>query len=176
MYLKIFIMKKYLVLCFLLVGLSSFGQDVATPLSVTISGNYPVVIDYHQSLAEMIQAGRYDQVHTDITSKNFPADTLTSYPTLTFIYFSWSVSTDEVTKEMSRLRYRPATLVELLALGVNYPDLQKNFKIVALGSSWTTRASHFSPYLWQEAGQRILKLDYADLNWEVGVRFLAVHK
>jgi len=77
------------------------------------------------------------------------------------------------------MNLRPATLPELLAFGAKYPDKQKEFPIMALGSVWIDpdgdRRVHSLG--WVE-GERELHLgwDKPGYVWGDYCRFLAVSK
>ncbi len=73
--------------------------------------------------------------------------------------------------------YRPATLPELLALGKQYPEFQRWFPIIALGSVWRGQGGvRLAPCLSENAGKRGLGLDSFDFVWGAFCCFLAVPK
>ena len=87
------------------------------------------------------------------------------------------MSSKEAEKEMEKAGFRPATLPELLALGRDYPDLQKQFLIAALGSVWRHPAgSSDTPLLEWDGGGRDLGLHWLEGDWRGGCRFAAVRK
>ncbi len=98
---------------------------------------YSVVVDYDMSLANMIKVGKYDYVNGEITSKNFPI-TGSGKVDISFelVHLNKSASSEEVLLHMEKNNLRPATLAELLAFGAKYPEIQREFPVVALGSSW----------------------------------------
>jgi hypothetical protein len=58
--------------------------------------------------------------------------------------FNPDISPQDAISEMDKVAYRPANLMELLALGAAYPELQRQFLIIAPGSIWpATGGSHF---------------------------------
>jgi hypothetical protein len=72
---------------------------------------------------------------------------------------------------------RPVTLPELIAFSIAYPNLQRQFPIVAFGSVWQDRDSGRSvPYLWVGYDCRYLSLYWRAVGWDDGYRFLAVRK
>ncbi len=65
----------------------------------------------------------------------------------------------------------------LLALGAEYPDLQKEFPIVALGSVWRDLGGRrLVAYLAYWRSKRSLGLRWVGLDWGGPCRFLAASK
>ena len=94
---------------------------------------YHLVVDYAQSIQQMIASGRYDWVNSDI-EKNFSVKGNGRIELDTeLIHFNRFIGSDEVLKELDRLGYRAATAEELLAFGAAYSEKQYEFPIVALG-------------------------------------------
>ncbi|MEK7576903.1 MAG: hypothetical protein AAB482_04405 [Patescibacteria group bacterium] len=140
---------------------------------------YPVIIDFSLTLAAMIKAGKYNWVNDSITARNFPMKgEETAEVTIKLIHFSRVMENgDAVIHKLDRKGMRPATIEELLALGQVYPDLQRKFPIVALGSVWRSpRGYRYVPYLWGNAGGRDLYLLWFDRRWNGHSRFAAVRK
>lgn len=78
---------------------------------------------------------------------------------------------------MDKAGYRPANIAELLALGAQYPDIQRQFPIVALGSVWRLRSSGpCVPCLWGDDWERGLHLRQLMDKWHPGYRFAVVRK
>ena len=163
---------------------------------------YRIKVDWSRSLIQMIDAGWYDFADEFITEKNFPLsppDNISerskhprrgAYRTpgeftddgavdVELVRLNRSVDTKEVLAEIDRRSLRPATLPELLAFGEKYPDVQRQFPVVALGSSLVGPCGYRQvPFLCGDSGCRHL-----DLTWGASVaeyndyfRFLAVRK
>lgn len=138
-----------------------------------------VVVDYSQPIAEMVRAGKYDYVNSDITDKRFPkkqnSGAVETSPDL--VHLNKVVSTDEALRELNARGLRPATLEELLAFGAAYPEEQRKFSIVGLGSSWLDPLGHRRvPVLWGNSSGRDLSLYWREDDWNSGYRFLAIRK
>lgn len=143
----------------------------------TSSDFFSVVVDYTQSLAAMIKAGKYDWVNPDITEQHFPVKPGSKDVSIELVHFDRVMTSDEVLTELDRKGLRPATLPEVLAFGAKYPEKQREFPIVALGSVWRGwNGFRFVPYLWSDAGERGLSLDWLDRRWSGRYRFAAVRK
>jgi len=138
---------------------------------------YVVTVNHDLSLAAMIRAGQYDWVNSDITSDHFPIkDEEGTKDALELVHFERYIESDDVLRELDRRGLRSATIEELLAFGAKYPELQRQFPIVALGSVWRRLDGRFVPCLWSGAGKRYLGLSWFESGWSDRCRFLAVRK
>ena len=122
-------MKKILFCLFCCFCLFSYGQELI------------INVDYNTSLDDMIIKGGYVEVDRGINEKKFPKDPifldsscLVCDVFVKIFYFPNSFSTINIIEAMEESGYRPAFLLELLFFGEAYPNLQKTFPIVALGS------------------------------------------
>ena len=142
------------------------------------SAEFPVSLDYSQSLADMVAAGHYDQVNSDITADHFPiSGTGTVERTLFLIQFNRFMSSEAALKELKAQGLRPATIEELLAFGKIYPNKQLEFSIICLGSVWTgPRDGRFVPCLGRDGSWRALDVRYSGDSLAAGYRFLAVRE
>ena len=139
---------------------------------------YPVTVDYRKTIEEMIEAGRYDWKNPDINAKNFPVsgeDTLEA--NLELVHLNMVAGTKEVETYLEANGLRAATLEELLAFGATYPNIQREFPIVAIGSSWVyPDGDRLVPGLSGDGSERDLFLNWNDGDWLDVCRFLAVRK
>jgi hypothetical protein len=96
----------------------------------------------------------------------------------TLFSFKGTIQTEEVLEIMDRYGYRPANLRELLALGASFPELQKKFRIIALGSVWREpiENNHLVPYLDKTPNHRILDLVLLCASWTPHCHFLGIRK
>jgi hypothetical protein len=139
---------------------------------------FRVVVDYGQVLVEMIQAGKYDWINNDITSDHFPiTGTGQKEEEITLFHFNRSISSDDAIVEMAKKGFRPADPPEILALGAEHPELQKQFPIVALGSPWRDPGGlRHVVYLDRDDARRPLDLVWFERDWIGDWRFAAVRK
>jgi hypothetical protein len=93
-----------------------------------------------------------------------------------YVHMDRDASTDEVLAEMDRRSLRPALYEELLGFAEKYPDEQRKYPIVALGSESGVRGDRHVAYLWYDDRGRCLLLYWIDYDWRVTFRFLAVRK
>jgi len=171
----------------LLVGLVVFALlGLACPRNASHSPKmevykvYGVMVDYNLSLAEMIKAGQYELINDDITGENFPIrGTGQQEVELMLVHLNRIVTTREVLEYLNSQGLEPAKIEHLLAFGAVYPDAQREFPIVALGSSFVADGgSRYYPYLRSDGHERRLNLswDDADDHWGGSCRFLALRK
>ncbi len=144
----------------------------------TAGSAHPVTIDYSQSLNQMIKAGHYNFANFSINERNFPYERSSGLAgfKIELIHFNRNIGSDEAIKELDKMGLRPATLAELLALGAQHPDLQRQFPIVVLNSVWQRPFGlRYVPYLWDDSDKRNLNLNWFDDDWNASYRFAAVH-
>jgi hypothetical protein len=155
------------------------GKPASVPVEL-----YSITVDYSQSLAEMIAAGHYDWTNSDITAEHFPIKGTGAVEVKTqLVHLNRHAMTREVMAELDRRGLRPATIEELLAFGAKYPDMQRQFEIIALGSCWVIPDDCLNvPCLCKNDGGRGLGLRWGypspgdGCGWDGDYRFLAVSK
>lgn len=141
---------------------------------------YKVIVDYDRSVEEAIKAGKYDRINYEITSKNFPSNRKGTVETEIILFHpNRYILYKEVICELGKSEFRPAELPELLAFGATYPDVQRKFPVVALGSIWQRPHSCGNvPCLYSHYHSitRTLSLRWFNDGWIPRYRFAAVHK
>lgn len=139
---------------------------------------YAVTVDYGKSVEEMVKLGLYDWSNHDITSEHFPAKwTGQTDLAIELVHFNRYIGTNDALKELNRMGYRPAELHELLAFGEKYPDVQREFPVVALGSVWQRPYGYrYVPCLYWFGSKRRLYLRWSGRDWGDICRFAAVRK
>lgn len=155
-----------------------FDKVVAIPENSIAADLYTVVVDYSQPLAEMIKSGNYNWINNYITAKHFPViGNGKAEVALQIAHFNRPISSDNAIAELDKCGLCPATLLELLAFGAKYPELQRQFPIIALGSVWAhLRGDRYVAYLREDDGKRYLYLRWYGSDWRAHCRFLAVPK
>lgn len=159
-------------------GLNPPKGETADPST----GIFRLAVDYSQSLEQMIAAGRYDWVNSDITPKRFPIEKGTKIVECEARYFHFdrNISSDDAKKEIeSADRENPwmaAMIAHLLAHGAAFPEEQRKFPIVALRSVAGVRGDRGVPGLFRDDSKRDLYLAWWYGGWGPVCRFLAVRK
>ncbi len=167
---------------------SSHTKGIVDFLSLLASVNIQelnLAVDYNDSLKTMVRKGNYSEVHKGLKKENFPYRMPKEWRIHKKIhklkiellnFGDMKVKTQEIFKVMSYLGYRPATLPELLAIGVQYPDLQLQFPIAAFGSLYERQ--WYAPscaYLREWLGRRTLDIWHIfNKRWSAKYRFAMV--
>ena len=138
---------------------------------------FEVCIDYALSFNEMVRAGKYDEVSSNITAEHFPVKGKGNMNVkIELVQFSLDISSEQVLTQLYQTGRRPAVIEELLALGAFYPEVQRQFLIVALGSVWRSPDGFRSvAYLGGDTHKRSLYLTLWSSGWSPRYRFAAVH-
>ena len=160
--------------------IGKFADLIVSNTKAAVNG-FSILVDYTHSLAQMIAAGKYDSVNSDITEKNFPvAKVPTGLPTkvdlkLELVHLNRTISSNDAVQELKKQGLRPATLPELLAFGATYPEEQRKYPIVTHSSVWRRWSCYRDvPCLFSGDGGRNLGLYSFEIDWSAGHRFLAV--
>ena len=139
------------------------------------SSEIVLTIDYGMSLTDMIDAGGYDWTNSDVTAKRFPVSGSGKVEiSAELVHFDRNITSDDAVKGMVKRGLRPATFAELLAFGAKYPEDQRKFPVVALGSSAEVHGNLSVPCLYGSDAERSLHLGWCDGGWRGHFRFLAV--
>lgn len=138
-------------------------------------------VDYRLTFKQMFAACNFSSSEPIVRERNFPipVDLNRRFETLTvkLFHFNRSVHAEDAVFTMEKNGYRPAKIAELFAFSKTYPDLQKKFPIIALGSITEDRnGNHCSPFI---SGSR--KTNQIGVFWNGSgcypfCRFLAVKK
>jgi hypothetical protein len=160
-------LKKYLS------GLNPSADE--TPLADNSA--FRLIVNYSRTLEQMIAAGLYDWTNSDITAKSFP---VTGEGTVEFeaklFHLARDISSENAIEAMKNAGYEPAAIEHLLAFGEKYPEEQRKYPVVALGSLAAVNDFRDVPYLYRHVSGRNLDLAWFDDDWRGYCRFLAVRK
>ncbi len=91
-------------------------------------------------------------------------------------HFGRKIESEDAIVEMDKLGYRPATHLEAYAFARANPELQRQFWIVALGSSTLLGGGRRVAVLRSGSDERILDLGWFGREWDSDDRFLFVRK
>lgn len=95
-----------------------------------------VDVDFTKSKRELINAGKYGYVDSRLMHGEFPVKgSGTGRIQILIVNFGRPMTSAEILNELEEMKLRPINFRELLAIGKQYPNLQRNFPIVALGSA-----------------------------------------
>ncbi|MFC1721442.1 hypothetical protein ACFL0Z_00845 [Patescibacteria group bacterium] len=131
-------------------------------------------------LAKLIECCNLDHVNSDINEEHFPINKSDfGRFSMYWVHFDEQMYTPDVLGFLEKEGLIPGRLVQLLGLGAFAPNLQREFPIIALGSSWVNpRGSSNVPALgsFGDARARYLRLSWDDYRWYAHCRFLALSK
>src|SRR3989344_4068460 len=172
----------------------NFQTFLGNPNKFFEENGYPVSVDYEKSLGDMIAAGKYYWKNDDITVNNFPIERPnlmaegpyrtpgvngTADVKLRLIHFGRVITMAQAAEEIAQHGLEPAKIEHLLAFGAKYPDKQREFPIIALGSVWVHSCGRRGvPCLGGDCSKRDLFLSWYDPSdgWVGRCRFLVVSK
>jgi hypothetical protein len=138
---------------------------------------YPVSVQCGElTLGDMIKVGKYDYINPDITLERFPIGKETYNVDLILVHFGRDMTTEQVEAELEKQGLRAGKIEELLALGDKYPDIQREFPVISLGSSALFHGYRNVPCISGRGSGRSLYLYWRVNAWYDDCRFLAVRK
>jgi hypothetical protein len=159
-------------------GLLEKVADVMTEAARKPGEVFPVEVNYDLSVEDAILAGDYQAVNASINGKNFPSTRRGQAKMEIFlIRFELRMTSENVLGELDKQGLRPAELPEFLAFGAQYPEVQRRFSVVGLGSVWRDRKGYRNvPCLFTASEGRYLDLHWWDDGWYSYSRFAAIRK
>jgi hypothetical protein len=138
---------------------------------------YPLTVNYQKTIEQLVEAGKYDYANSDVTSKNFPESAkYESKLEAVLFHPNEDLESEEILKRMEKGGLRPATVRELLTFGAKYPDVQREFPVIALGSVVLLNGNRRVACLDGHDSGRYLDLSWFDGRWRRRCRFLAFRK
>jgi hypothetical protein len=139
---------------------------------------FALTANYDRSVEDAVKAGKYDWSNDNITTNNFPSKrTGTADTEIILVKFERDMESGDVVKQLDKQGLRTAELPELLAFGEKYPDVQRDFPVVALGSVLLIPVGDRPvPCLDWHSGRRNLCLFWWGVWWGSFYRFAAVRK
>jgi hypothetical protein len=159
-------------------GLLGVIADLLVKAELKTRNRFLVTIDYSRPLDQMIAAGKYSYVNENITVANFPiTDTGKVETEIILVDFGRDIESDDAEKELATMGLEPAGIEHATAFGEKYPDVQREYPIVFLGSVWSgSDGDPHVPFLGCWSDLRELCLDCRSDEWARDYRFAAVRK
>lgn len=153
----------------------------ALKLGTLVGDVFRLTVDYSQSLEAMIVAGQYDWRNSDITAKRFPmmGNGVVEFEARYF-HFNRDISSENAIKEIESADtanpWSAAKIEHVLSHGKTFPEEQRKFPIIGLGSVAEVRGGRRVPGLDEDGSERRLRLRWFGRGWYQVCRFLAVRK
>ncbi len=137
--------------------------------------NQTIIVQPDLPLATSIAAGKYDHVDKNLTEQNFPYDpSSVGEWEWRLVHFGRNKSSEAAVTAAEVDGWIVAKLPHLLAFGAQYPEEQRKYPVVALGSSCTVDGDRRVPSLWSGDVQRNLRFSFWNGDWNDSYRFLVV--
>ncbi len=136
-----------------------------------------ITVKPNLTLAVRIADGKYDWTNDNITEGKFPNDPTTIGEwEYRLIHPNQNTSSETANTLCEADGWQAAQLEHLLAFGEKFPEKQKAFPIVSLGSVCELDFGRHVPELWFNGYERKLNLNYWHCSWGSSYRFLSVRK
>ena len=157
-----------------------YGRLVAVSKEVVESASTIlniITIFPNLSLQERITLGKYDWVNPDINDNRFPYNESTVGEWEYDLYHpNRQISSEDAKKEAEVDGWQVAEVEHLLAFGQAFPEEQRKYPIIALGSVCEVSGVRHVLGLWTDGSRRGLYLDWWRGDWRSSYRFLRVRK
>lgn len=144
------------------------------------TGTYPVSVPYNgaSTIKELVAAGAFDWKNDDITDKHFPQEkTGAEDVEIELVHLDRDISTDDALVELDKRGLRPANPAELLAFGATFPEVQREFPVIALGQFWRDPRGYRNVVcLGGDGSKRHAFLGWTGRGWFRDCRFAGVRK
>ncbi len=142
---------------------------------------FPLEVDFDMPVSELIMLGRYDWCGPNVIHY-LPREQRRGKANVVveLMRFSYKIENNKVLCCMDKMGFRPATIHELLFLGIKFPQLQYDFPIIALGSIWEGPNRALFGQILDSGGKsgkkRTLDSVYIGKKWHEMCRFAVVRK
>ncbi len=136
-----------------------------------------LTVEADLAFEDRIKLGNYGWRNSDLTEKRFPvtADQVGEWEWKLF-HFNRNISSKEAIRLMKEEGYDAGQIGHILAFGEKYPEEQRKFPIIGLGSVARVGLLRDVPALWGDGDGRGLGLDWFDGDWRDYYRFLGVRR
>ena len=162
----------------------SKSEDLARRVYELVSHRptYSIIVNYKRSFKDMIEAGHYDEVdsnininrkHLLIKNRERNKKEHLKERLLTFFHFKRDIRSDDAISEIKRQGYRLALIEELLTLGERRPDIQREYPIVSL-----ELFDNLQGFLCLSGNDSFRRLGFQpqDFYWGYNCRFAAIRE
>jgi hypothetical protein len=150
-------------------------------LNAVMPEAFRLTVNHDQTLEAMIATGKYDWKNDDITAKRFPltGEGLVEVEACLF-HFDRSISSEDAVKAIETADkqnpWTPGQIEHVLSFGAFFPEEQRKYPVVGLGSVVEVSGLRHVPELWEDGAGRRLDLSWWKGDWDEDYRFLAVRK
>ncbi len=155
-----------------------FFRNVLADDFVVACHVHELEVDFNMPLDALVAQGRYDipsRLLEDVSGES--KDEGRRILEVRVVHFGRKMSEDEVLVALSKRQLKPACLWVQCAVGAHHGELQRDFPIVALGTSHESiQRGETYPILDEVGGDRTLRFGAPPVGekWSASMRFLAV--
>lgn len=132
------------------------------------------------SFEDRIKCGHYGWRNSNLTEKKFPVtgEQVGDWKWKLFhFHFDRDISSEEAIRLMKEDGYDAGQIGHILAFGEKYPEEQRKFPIIGLGSVAVIDFNRRMPVLWwDDSNGRKLRLRWFGNDWDRNCRFLGVRR
>ena len=144
---------------------------VIAPPTAGHSLTVPTGFDFEERFAR----GRYGWRNPDLTEQRFPVTAgQIGELELKRFHFNRGLSSETAIRLIREDGYQPAEIGHLLAFGERFPEEQRRYPVIGLGSVVEVGGSLSVPALWFDGDRRTLDLIWYDGDWHRNYRFIGV--
>lgn len=131
---------------------------------------------------DLLEKGKYDYINSEIKLENFPDFSLPQkIIDLKIINMrelsngSPLIGTEDILAGIESYNSKPAGIKELLSFGVEYPEVQKEKCIIALGSLISLKNDNkYAPCLWGNEDERGISVVWLKGAWDSSDNFAVI--
>lgn|GEM_PF-2865821 len=148
---------------------ASYAASVSATLSV----------DPQMPYADQIAAGNYTETDSEVLDHNFVSRSYQHEVKAKMLQASCRVTTEDALTQMNKEHSRPADVFDLLAFGAKQVDIDADYGIVELGSSYhsTDGNQHYIVIDVNKGKRRLVGREtWSDKTWPAGTYFLVVQE
>lgn len=161
--------------------LAEYAKMRTDQLARVSKADFILEVNYDEDFDAMIAAGNYGSHNGYITRSYFP---ITGKGTAKFeaklIDLNGNLCSSDVKHRIMRTDterpWEPCKIEHLLAFGKQFPNEQRKYPIVALGTCVEVDGEPKVPFLYSVDSKRTLLLERWNVDWLGNCRFLAVRK
>lgn len=147
------------------------------PTLVATTPENTLTVPPNLTFSERIALGKYDWKNNEITESRFPHSTATVGVWEYDLYHpNCSISSEDAKSSAEVDGWHVAEAEHLLAFGAAFPDVQRKFPVIALGSVCEVNGRRYVLGLWRGNDDRGLYLHGWGGGWLAVYRFLRVRK
>ncbi len=151
------------------------GEYQLTPIAQAVRNTITVVSDL--VLQQRIANGKYGWINSNINEKRFPHDVTTVGEWEYDLYHpNCDISSEDAKSRAEVDGFIVAKAEHLLSFGESFPEEQRKYPIIALGSVCEVDGGRRVLALWDGDGRRDLRLYCWSAGWDSRCRFLRVRK